>query len=75
MDGEKIILDNTRRTICVHIILSYLNYTLFCFRSYSCFGYTIENADLLKGVKEGDIIKTAKVISGNDKLVLPQEAK
>ena len=36
---------------------------------YSCFGYTVKNADLLKGVKEGDIIKSAKVIKGNDKLI------
>ena len=31
---------------------------------YSCFGYTVENADLVKGVTEGDIIKEAKVIKG-----------
>jgi cyclophilin family peptidyl-prolyl cis-trans isomerase len=31
---------------------------------YSCFGYTVENADLVKGVAEGDIISSAKVIKG-----------
>ena len=36
---------------------------------YTCFGYTTENADLLKGVKEGDVIKSAKVVKGNEKLV------
>jgi len=37
---------------------------------YSCFGYTITGADLLKGVKEGDVIKSAKVVAGADRLVL-----
>ena len=36
---------------------------------YTCFGYTTENADLLKDVKEGDIIKYAKVIKGNEFLI------
>ena len=31
---------------------------------YSCFGYTVQNADLVKGVTEGDVIKEAKVIKG-----------
>lgn len=31
---------------------------------YNCFGYTIQNSDLLKDVKEGDIVESAKVISG-----------
>ena len=35
---------------------------------YSCFGYTVGNADLLKGVKDGDVVDTAKVVSGLDKL-------
>lgn len=35
---------------------------------YNCFGYTVKNADLLKGVREGDIIKSAKVVYGNDNL-------
>lgn len=39
---------------------------------YTCFGYTIEGADLLKGLSEGDVIASAKVVSGLDKLVLPK---
>ena len=35
---------------------------------YSCFGYTVKNADLLKGVREGDIIKSAKIVYGNENL-------
>uniref|UniRef100_A0A0G4GZJ1 peptidylprolyl isomerase n=1 Tax=Chromera velia CCMP2878 TaxID=1169474 RepID=A0A0G4GZJ1_9ALVE len=35
---------------------------------YTCFGYTITNAESLGGVKEGDIIESAKVISGGDKV-------
>merc|ERR1711871_209056 len=35
---------------------------------YACFGYTTRNADLLKGVREGDIVKYAKVIDGANKL-------
>lgn len=31
---------------------------------YACFGYTVEGADLLKGVKEGDIIASTKVLTG-----------
>ena len=31
---------------------------------YSCFGYTVEGAELLKAVKEGDIISSAKVLKG-----------
>lgn len=31
---------------------------------YSSFGYTVENADLVKGVAEGDIIKEARVVKG-----------
>ena len=34
------------------------------------FGYTITGADLLKGVKEGDVIKSAKVVAGADRLIL-----
>ena len=36
---------------------------------YSCFGYTVTNPDQLKDVKEGDVIKKAKIVSGLDKLV------
>eukprot|EP00640_Fibrocapsa_japonica_P001821 CAMPEP_0113937516 /NCGR_PEP_ID=MMETSP1339-20121228/4128_1 /TAXON_ID=94617 /ORGANISM="Fibrocapsa japonica" /LENGTH=444 /DNA_ID=CAMNT_0000940315 /DNA_START=76 /DNA_END=1410 /DNA_ORIENTATION=+ /assembly_acc=CAM_ASM_000762 len=35
---------------------------------YSAFGYTIEGAELLKNVEEGDIIKSAKVIKGLENL-------
>merc|ERR1712070_724218 len=35
---------------------------------YSCFGYTVEGSELLKDVKEGDIIKSAKVVSGLNNL-------
>lgn len=35
---------------------------------YSNFGYTVENADLLKDVKEGDVIKSAKVTKGLENL-------
>lgn len=28
---------------------------------YACFGYTLDGADLLKGVQEGDVIASAKV--------------
>lgn len=31
---------------------------------YAEFGYTVDNQELLADVKEGDIIKSAKVISG-----------
>lgn len=33
---------------------------------YAQFGYTVDNEDLLADVKEGDIIKSAKVISGKE---------
>jgi peptidylprolyl isomerase len=35
---------------------------------YACFGYTVDGADLLKGVKEGDIIVSAKVVKGLENL-------
>lgn len=31
---------------------------------YAEFGYTVDNQELLADVKEGDIIKSAKIISG-----------
>ncbi len=31
---------------------------------YSCFGYTVEGAELLKAVKEGDVVASAKVTKG-----------
>ena len=30
---------------------------------YSCFGYTVQGAEFLADVKEGDIIESAKVVS------------
>lgn len=39
---------------------------------YTCFGYTTEGAELLKGVTAGNIIESAKVISGGDKLQVPK---
>jgi cyclophilin family peptidyl-prolyl cis-trans isomerase len=36
---------------------------------YSCFGYTIEGADLLKAVKEGDVVASAKVVKGIENLI------
>ena len=39
---------------------------------YSCFGYTIDGARLLSDVKEGDLIVSAKVTSGLDRLVAPR---
>ncbi len=38
---------------------------------YPCFGYVVEGADFLHDVKEGDIIVSAKVTEGADKLSLP----
>jgi cyclophilin family peptidyl-prolyl cis-trans isomerase len=42
--------------------------------AYACFGYTTEGAEFLKDVKEGDVIVSAKVVSGLENLVLPKEA-
>ena len=39
---------------------------------YACFGYTVDGAEMLKDIKVGDIIVSAKVISGNDKLITPK---
>ena len=36
---------------------------------YALFGYTLDGADLLKDVKEGDIISSAKVTKGIENLV------
>lgn len=33
---------------------------------YAEFGYTVDNQELLADVKEGDIIKSAKVLSGKE---------
>jgi len=40
---------------------------------YACFGYTTEGANLLADVKEGDVITSAKVVSGLEGLVKPPE--
>lgn len=39
---------------------------------YTCFGYTVDGADLLKAVREGDVISTAKVTKGAENLVPPK---
>lgn len=33
---------------------------------YTEFGYTVENQELLADVKEGDMIKSTKVLSGKE---------
>eukprot|EP01041_Mallomonas_annulata_P000581 gene581-1123_t len=38
---------------------------------YTCLGYTTENQDLLKDVREGDIIQSAKVVRGKEFLITP----
>jgi peptidylprolyl isomerase len=38
--------------------------------AYTCFGYTVDGADFLKDIKEGDIITKATVISGKENLLL-----
>lgn len=35
---------------------------------YSCFGYTVEGAEALKAVREGDVILSAKILSGAESL-------
>ena len=35
---------------------------------YNCFGYTVEGQDLLKDVKEGDVVVSAKVVKGLENL-------
>lgn len=41
---------------------------------YPCFGYVVEGADFLRDIKEDDVIVSAKVTDGLDKLVLPKSA-
>ena len=36
---------------------------------YTCFGYVVENNDLLKGVKEGDVIASMTVVEGMEHFV------
>ena len=40
---------------------------------YPCFGYVVEGADFLQDIKEGDIIASAKVLSGADLLQQPKQ--
>lgn len=42
---------------------------------YPCFGYVVEGADFLRDIKEDDIIVSAKVTDGLDKLILPTSSK
>lgn len=39
---------------------------------YPCFGYVVEGADFLADIKEGDLIVSAKVMSGSENLVQPK---
>ena len=56
---------------CTNFNRLYLCLLHFAFKS---FGYVVEGADLLRDVKEGDIIVTATVTSGLENLVLPSKA-
>jgi len=42
--------------------------------SYPCFGYVVEGAEFLRDTKEGDLIVSAKVTDGIDRLKLPPAA-
>lgn len=37
--------------------------------SYTCFGYTVEGADVLKTLGKGDVIVDAKVVRGAENLI------
>jgi len=41
---------------------------------YCVFGYTVENAGLLKDVKVGDVITSARLVAGEENLVLPSSS-
>ncbi|KAL9297870.1 hypothetical protein ACSQ67_023766 [Phaseolus vulgaris] len=41
---------------------------------FSVFGYTTTGRDILPQIKTGDIIRSAKLIDGQDHLVLPKES-
>jgi peptidylprolyl isomerase len=41
---------------------------------YTVFGYVVENKEVLEKLKEGDVIKSAKVVEGEENLVEPQVA-
>ncbi|KAF3605424.1 hypothetical protein DY000_02050484 [Brassica cretica] len=40
---------------------------------FSVFGYTTAGRDILRQIKTGDIIKSAKLIEGQDRLILPAQ--
>lgn len=40
--------------------------------NFAVFGYVTEGAEVLQQIKKGDVITSAKLISGADKLVVPQ---
>ncbi len=42
---------------------------------YTVFGYLVEGKEVLEKLKEGDVIESAKVVKGAEKLVEPQVAK
>ncbi|KAK7405206.1 hypothetical protein VNO78_06405 [Psophocarpus tetragonolobus] len=41
---------------------------------FSVFGYTTNGRDILPQIKTGDIIRSAKLVEGQDRLVLPKES-
>ncbi|KAL5131407.1 Peptidyl-prolyl cis-trans isomerase CYP37, chloroplastic [Glycine soja] len=41
---------------------------------FSVFGYTTTGRDILPQIKTGDVIRSAKLIEGQDRLVLPKES-
>ena len=58
-------------------INTFLFLSLFFFLSFltSSFGYVVEGADFLRDIKEDDMIVSAKVTDGLDRLVLPKSAE
>lgn len=40
---------------------------------FSVFGYTIVGRDILPQIKSGDVIRSAKLVEGQDRLILPSE--
>ncbi|XP_050247440.1 peptidyl-prolyl cis-trans isomerase CYP37, chloroplastic isoform X3 [Quercus robur] len=41
---------------------------------FSVFGYTIVGKDILPQIKTGDVIRSAKLVEGQDRLILPNES-
>jgi len=41
--------------------------------AYSCFGYTSEGAAFLRNVEVGDVIASAKIVSGLENLKMPDK--